>query len=381
MSIGLGDFSESRIKFPMGLRGMSDYVHEKGMNFGLWFEIERVDLRTANRLRNPWKPEWIVQQDGHPYRSWCQHVFLLCLGVRAAAEWALENLLWAVKTFKLDYLYIDSNEWAVCDDPTHDHGAGDGEWAQIQGFYYVMRELRRAHPDLMILNSSGGSQRGDFGIARFSNCIHPHDQNAPSAKQRRFMHGTGSMYPTSYQANVLSDYAEEPPDNVFFTAWQPRSRDRVIDAERFEWRVLNRLLGYFAIGLEVSDLPSFQREILKKGTAFYKRIRRCTHGDRYVLAEPQVLYEPQYLEADNWEVYQYVAREADLAVVYFYRCRNPEPEVTARLKGLDPHAHYRAEFYRDQAVAEYTGAMLMDQGFTCRLSKPRSAEIMLLTKL
>lgn len=380
-SIGLGDFSDSRIKFPMGLRGMSDYVHEKGMNFGLWFEIERVDLRTANRLRNPWKPEWIVQQKGHPYRSWCQHVFLLCLGVKAAADWALENLLWAVKEYNIDYIMFDSNEWAVCDDPTHDHGVGDGEWAQIQGFYYVMRELRKAYPDLMILNSSGGSQRGDFGIARYSNCIHPHDQNSPSAKQRRFMHGTGCMYPTSYQANVLSDYSDEPPDNVFFTAWQPRPKDRIIDAERFEWRVLNRLLGYFAIGLEVSALPEFQREILKKGTAFYKRIRRCTHGDRYILAGPKLLYEPKYLESDNWEVTQYVAREKDLAVVYFYRCLSPNAEITVALQGLDPSSMYQAEFYSGLAPREYSGKALMQQGYSCSLKKPRSADIMLLTKI
>ncbi len=318
-SYGLGNFNDNRKKIPMGLRKMSDYVHSKGMYFGVWFEIERVDIRTANRLRNPWKPEWIVQQKGYPYRSWCPHVFLLCLGVKAAAEWAVENLIWAVNEYNIDYIMFDGNEWAICDDPTHDHGTGDGEWAQIHGFYYVMQEIRKAFPNLMIMNSSGGSQRGDFGIARYSNCIHPHDNAAPSAKQRRFMHGTGCMYPTSYQASVLSDYNDLPGDNIS-QIWQQRPVDRIIDAERFEWRMLNRFMGYFAIGLEVNALPDFQREILKKGNAFYKRIRRCIHGDRFVLSGPQLLYEPYYWEADNWEVYQYVAREQDLSVVYFYRC-------------------------------------------------------------
>ncbi len=377
-SIGLGDFEDSRIKFPMGLKGMSDYVHSKGMKFGVWFEIERVDVRTANRLRNPWKPEWILQQKGYPYRSWCPHVFLLCLGVKAAAEWALENLLWAVREYNLDYIMFDSNEWAVCDDPTHDHGAGDGEWAQTQGFYYVMRELRKAYPDLMILNSSGGSQRGDFGIARYSNCIHPHDNNSPSAKQRRFMHGTGCMYPTSYQANVLSDYTDTPSPEGFVVS-QARPTDHIIDAERFEWRVLNRLLGYFAIGLEVSSLPGFQQEILKKANAFYKRFRRCTHDDRYVLAGPRLLYEPRYQEADNWEVYQYVSREKDLSVVYFYRCLSPENEFTVKLQGLEPKALYHVEFYSGRSEYDVLGADLMEKGLTCQLKNTRNADILLLS--
>jgi alpha-galactosidase len=378
-SIGLGSFADSRIKFPMGLRRMSDYVHSKGMNFGLWFEIERVDLRTANRLRNPWKPEWLVQQKGYPYRSWCQHVFLLCLGVKAAADWALENLIWAVKEYNLDYIMFDSNEWAVCDDPTHDHTAEDGEWAQIQGYYYVMDELRKQFPNLMVMNSSGGSQRGDFGIARYSNCIHPHDNNSPSAKQRRFMHGTGCMYPTSYQCNFLSDYTDTPSAEGFVTA-QPRPADRILDAERFEWRVLNRLLGYFAIGLEVNDLPGFQQAILTKANAFYRRIRKCTHGDRYVLAGPEQLYEPRYQEADNWEAYQYVGRGKEVSVVYFYRCLSPKAEFTAKLRGLDPDTRYHIESYSGKVEADLTGAELMNQGFTCHLDHQRNADILLLTR-
>jgi alpha-galactosidase len=379
-SIGLGDFEDSRVKFPMGLRRMSDYVHSKGMKFGLWFEIERVDIRTANRLRNPWKPEWILQQKGYPYRSWCPHVFLLCLGVKEAADWALENLIWSVREYNLDYIMFDSNEWAICDDPNHDHSAEDGEWAQIQGYYYVMQELRNHFPDLMIMNSSGGSQRGDFGIARFSNCIHPHDNNSPSAKQRRFMHGTGCMYPTSYQANFLSDYTDQPSADGFVVS-QLRPPDHIIDAERFEWRVLNRLLGYFSMGLEVNALPSFQQEILKKANAFYKRIRKCTHGDRYVLAGPETLSEPRYQEADNWEAYQYIAREKDISVVYFYRCLNPQVEFTVKLRGLDPEVSYHIEFYSGRTEeAKFLGSELMEKGYTCQLEHQRKADIMLLTR-
>jgi alpha-galactosidase len=229
------------------------------------------------------------------------------------------------------------------------------------------------------MNSSGGSQRGDFGIARYSNCIHPHDNNSPSAKQRRFMHGTGCMYPTSYQANFLSDYSDLPTDNIY-QVWQQRPADRIIDAERFEWRMLNRFLGYFAIGLEANALPDFQREILQKGNAFYKRIRRCTHGDRYVLAGPQPLYEPFYFEADNWESTQYVTREKDLSVVYFYRCWSPVSELTVKLRGLDPEARYRLESYSGHPAREVSGAELMDDGINCHLPRQRSADILLLTR-
>jgi alpha-galactosidase len=380
-STGLGNFQDSRVKFPGGLRAMSDYCHSIGINMGLWFEIERVDIRTCNRLRNPWKPEWLVQRNGHPYRSWGPNFFMLCLGVKAAQEWAIENVLWAVKQYDLDYIMFDSNEWGVCDDPTHDHGAGDGEWAQIQGFYRVMEGVRAAYPNIMILNSSGGSQRGDFGIARYSNCIHPHDQAVPSTKQRRYMHGTGCMYPTSYQANLMTDYTMTPHRGGFVEGNPPQEPPSVpTTAERFEWRILNRMLGYYADGLELSAMPDYQIEIVRKALPFYKRIRHCTHGDRYVLAGPGLQYAPMMDEGDRWECYQHVARDGGMAVLYMYRCLSLEPTRTWKLRGLDPQAIYHAETWSGLPERDYTGAELMERGYTCTLANTRNADILVLTR-
>ena len=378
---GLGNFTANRKKFPMGLKGMSDYVHSLGMKMGLWFEFERVDIRTANRGRNPWKPEWLVHQKGYPYRSWCQHGFMLCLGVQAAAEWALENMTWAINEYGIDYVMIDSNEWAVCDDPTHDHGAGDGEWAQTQGMYYVLRGLRERFPDLMLLNSAGGSQRGDFGMARYCNCMHPHDECHPSAKQRRFQHGTGCMYPNSYQAQNFSDYRIALDPSTGWPEPQPQPPGVFTDVKRMEWRGLNRLMGYFVSGMEMSALPLDHRQLVQRLNRFYKRIRLCTHGDRYVIAGPQVLLEPSYDEADNWEVYEQLSPERDLVAVFFYRCLSTEPSYTARLRGLEPGARYHIESYHEMPAQTRTGAELMERGITYALPEPRSAEILLLRRL
>jgi alpha-galactosidase len=381
-SVGLGDFRDSRVKFPRGLRAQADYFHELGVNIGLWFEIERVDIRTANRFRHPWKPEWIVHQDGVPYRSWGQHFYLLCLGTTGAQEWAVDNLCWAIREYDLDYIMFDSNEWGVCNDPRHDHGAGDGEWAQIQGYYRVMEGVRSAHPDLMIMNSSGGSQRGDFGIARYSHCIHPHDQMVPSSKQRRFMHGTGCMYPTTFQASCLVDYPDTPTAEGYVEGvTQRRPPDQPITAERFEWRMLNRLLGFFDTGLQISALTDEQRAIMRKSLAWYRRFRRCMYGDRFVPAGPTVQYAPVYEETDAWEVYQYVARERDLSVVYFYRCLSPEDSFSARLRGLEPGSMYSVESYRGAPTLEVVGAELLERGLSCRLPSTRCAEIFILTRV
>jgi alpha-galactosidase len=381
-SVGLGTFADSRTKFPGGLRAFSDHVHSMGMYMSLWFELERVDIRTANRLRNPWKPEWLVQQKGHPYRSWGPHFFLLCLGVKAAQDWALENLLWAIEQYKLDHIMYDGNQWAICDDPTHNHGDGDGEWAQIQGFYRVMEGVRAAYPNMMIMNCAGGSQRGDFGMARYCNCVYPHDQIPPSSRQRRYMHGAGCMYPTSYLANVLTDYTARPKTDCWVEGGGSHVRppDEQISAARFEWRVLSRLVGHFVVGMELVSLPDYQQAILAKALAFYKRIRHCTHGDRYVLAGPGVQYVTTLGEDDAWECYQHVARDGSMAAVHVFRCLSTQDTRTWRLRGLDPNATYHADSWSGRIERDYTGAELMERGYTCTLEKTRSGDILVLTR-
>ncbi len=386
-SIGLGDFGVDRRKFPDGLKVLSDAVRQKGMRFGLWFEFERVDLRTANLGRNPWRPEWLVHQNGYPYRSWGQHFFMLCLGVKAAAEWALENISWAIREYGVDWFMIDSNEWAVCDDPSHDHGAGDGEWAQIQGLYYLLRGLRAQFPQLIIDNGAGGSQRGDFGMARLCDVMPCSDINVPSAINRQYSRGYGSIYPAYYARQGVYYYPtrETGPlsrtDPTSFTEpYDPLTIEPDLTLERAEWRWLNRIMGVFQPIFDFGALPPEHLAVLKKVIATYKRIRPTLHGDRYVLTPPPALVERENREHGGWEVYEHLALDRRLISVLFYRCRSPQAEHHVRLRGLDPAARYTAEFHTGRDGGSFTGAELMERGFTCRLDQPRRAEVMILSR-
>jgi len=370
-SHGLGDFTDNRDKFPMGLKGLSDLVHEHGMKFGLWFEFERVDLRTAGLGRSPWRPEWLVHQKGYPYRSWCQHAFCLCLGVRAAAAWALDNISWGLAEYGVDQFYIDSNEWAVCDDATHDHGAGDGEWAQVHGLYWVLERLRRRFPDLLVENCAGGSQRADFGMAQYCNWIAVNDIHVPSSINRQYGHGLGCMYPGHAIKQSFKPYGLDGG---------PKGGDEV-SPERLEWRALCRLLGHIVIGhWELSETWPDHLAVLRRVARTHGRIRRALDGDRYVLGAQPLIEMPDKGEPGEWEAYEFVAREGDLAAVLVYRTLNPRPDFQVILRGLEAQATYDVEYHSGRSGSRYSGAQLMDEGIRCHLERPRSAEVMILTR-
>ncbi|MFH1568730.1 MAG: alpha-galactosidase [Gemmatimonadota bacterium] len=361
-SCGLGDFTDNRQQFPEGLRAVSEYVHGLGMRFGLWFEFERVDIRTAHRGRHPWRPEWLVHHRGHPSRSWCQHVYNLCLGVRAAATWAADNLSSAIEAYGVDHIMIDGNEWAVCDDPTHDHGPADGEWAQIQGLHSVLQKLRDRFPDLLITNSS--AQRGDFAMARYSHALHPHDIKHPSSVSRKNNVGVGALYPTGYGDAALIEYPGEG----------------AVSPERLEWRCLNRMMSVFRVLLVLGHKDEAHLQVLRRAIATQKRIKTSLRGDRYVLAPPELLVERDYGEAGSWEAYEYVSRQGEVASVFAFRCLSPDPEHTLRLRGLEPEATYVVDFHSGRPAFRASGRQLMEEGVRCHLERPRRADVLILDR-
>jgi alpha-galactosidase len=366
-SLGLGDFTDSRLKFPDGLRALSDHVHERGMKLGLWFEFERVDIRTANRGRIPWKPEWLVHQKGYPYRSWCQHAFCLCLGVPDAAAWALENVAGAIRDFHVDWMKIDSNEWAVCDDASHGHGPGDGEWAQVNGLYHVLRGLKERFPRLWIENCAGGSQRGDLGMARFCDILAPNDTIAPSSMVRQHLHGLGAIYPSTCSNAGVGPYPGE-------------AGARGLSAERLAWRMLTRLPSQLCFGLDLETLTSEQREVVRRVLATWKRVRRSFLGDRHVLAPPSILVDRENREPGTWEATQYTSPDGELVSVLVLRCASPEPGFRVRLKKLDARASYRISYHGGRAGASRSGESLMSQGLEVRLEQTRTAEVVILDR-
>jgi alpha-galactosidase len=358
-SWGLGSFTDDRTKFPQGLRAISDYIHSLGMQFGLWFEFSRVDLRTANQGHHPWNPAMLLHRDGQSYRSWCQHVYMMCTGATGAADWALENMAWCVREFNIDYIKIDDNEWAVCQDDTHGHDAGDGEWQQIQGVYHILCGLRERFPNLVIENCAGGSQRADLGMARYCVPIQVHDRCYPSVLERRYAHAIGSLYPQFAPLLALAP----APESV----------------AQLRWRALARMMGQFNCGLQDRLSPELFEE-MKRCIATYKRLRPTLHGDRYVLAEPAIVLEPDVPEATNWEVYEYLSPAADLISLFCFRCESPDDSYRAVLKGLQAGASYRVSSHAGDDLGVFSGAQLMREGQVCSLPGRRNAEVFILAR-
>ena len=100
----LGDYEPDPRKFPRGLEELADHVHQKGMKFGLWVEIENAGIES--RLFHE-HPEWCLPYEGKPWitANRCQ----LDFASAAVRQWATATVERLVSRYRLDWIKIDYN--------------------------------------------------------------------------------------------------------------------------------------------------------------------------------------------------------------------------------------------------------------------------------
>ncbi|MGI9500623.1 MAG: alpha-galactosidase, partial [Geminicoccaceae bacterium] len=153
----LGDWYPDERKFPYGLGPIADYVHGKGMQFGLWVEPEMVSPKSELFERHP---DWALGVDPYP-KVTGRGQLVLDIARPEVGDYLFERLADHVASHGIDYLKWDMNR-----DLTQPGGA-DGAAAarrQTEALYMLIDRLLEAFPGLEIESCASGGARIDYGI-------------------------------------------------------------------------------------------------------------------------------------------------------------------------------------------------------------------------
>ncbi|MDC5696631.1 alpha-galactosidase [Intrasporangium calvum] len=173
---GLGDWFVDEAVWPDGLRPLVDRVHALGMEFGLWFEPEMVNLDSDLARAHP---DWLLGVGrGAGPESRYQHV--LDLSKDEVVTYVTERMSQLIGELDIAYIKWDHNR-ALVDAGSQPTGIAVGH-ANAHAVQAVMAELKQRHPGLEIESCCGGGGRIDLGIIEFadrvwaSDCIDAHDR-------------------------------------------------------------------------------------------------------------------------------------------------------------------------------------------------------------
>jgi alpha-galactosidase len=326
---GLGNWVDHHGKFPDGLRAFSEYVHRKGMKFGLWVEPERIDLETETAKQHP---DWLAKRDGQIIGG--GRYAHLCFGNPQVVAWFKERLAKIVADYEVDWLKWDYNiaYGLGCNDATHGHQDGDGTYAHTQGVYAVKAFLREKFSHLVLEGCASGGHRIDFGILRFVHTYWLSDFTHRAANVR--FHLTGAWFAL-------------PPR--YLNTWVVHEGTTVADFR-------SRMSGAFGISARLCEWDEGTQERAKRAIAEYKRLRPFVLKRRFLLT-------PQPRSLHSWTVWQFYDPETDGGALLAFREQSPDERLTVRLKGLNPDARYQLHDADTGETKTLTGIHLLRDGF------------------
>lgn len=308
---GLGDWTVSAEVWPQGLHPLINKVRELGMEFGLWFEPEMINVDSDVARAHP---EWIMATgDRLPVES--RHQQVINLGIPECFAYVRDCILAILDEYDIAYIKWDHNRDLV-DAGTQPEGR-PGVHAQTLAVYRLIDEIKAAHPDLEIESCSSGGARVDLGILERTDRVWVSDCIDPLERQQMNRWTTQLIPPELMGSHIASG--------------RSHTTGRVHD---FSFRAATAVFGHLGIEWDLKQATDAERNDLRDWIAFFKQERDLLLGGDLVRID-----HPD----ESLALHGVVAPDRGTALYSFGVLTRSEVAPTGRIRlpGLDPERSYR----------------------------------------
>jgi len=316
---GVGSWRHRTADFPNGLKPLSDAAHERGMEFCLWFEPERV-FHTSDLGKE--HPEFCLGAGEQR---------LYDLGNPEALAYMIELLNRKIDEYGVDIYREDFNFdplafWQEKDEPERE---GMAEIRFTEGLYEMWDAIVKAHPGMPIDNCASGGRRIDLETVSRSYSLWRSDFQDVGILRRK-------NYP--WVAAIAGQV-----QNVGLGMYVPFSAAAVYAFDPYSFR--SSMSTGAPLYMDLRD-PALDRELAKYAVAECQELREYWMGDLYPLT-------PITVDAADWCAFQLDRPErGDGIALYFRRHESPYLGLAANLKALDAEATYEYSIATDYGTAK-----------------------------
>lgn len=322
---GLGDWQVSTEVWPDGLGPLVDHVKGLGMEFGIWFEPEMVNL-DSDVVRA--HPEWVLGPAAGPTAP-SRHQHVLDLANPAAFDHVLGAMSEVIGRYGVDFVKWDHNrdlhEAVRSDGSVVDHPAVA---EQTRATYRLLDELRRRHPRLEIESCSSGGARVDLGILARTDRVWTSDCN-DALERVAIQRWTGLLL---------------PPERMGTHVGPPRAHTTHRDLD-LSFRMLVALGGHAGLEWDITECSPEDLERLRAWSGLYRELRGLLHSGDVVRSDHP---DPAYVVGG---VVAADRSEGVLTVVQVQSARGVTPGRLP-LPGFDPDRRYRVRVRAEAGLPE-----------------------------
>ncbi len=249
----LGDWYPDDEVYPHGLGPIADYVHAKGMEFGLWVEPEMVSPN-SELFRN--HPGWALGVAPYPQVTG-RGQLVLNIARAEVSDYLFERIADHVAAHEIDYLKWDMNRDLTL--PGGEDGAA-AAYRQVLALYALIDRLLEAFPSLEIESCASGGGRVDYGILARTHRVWVSDSN-DAVERLRIQAGLSYFLPPEIMGSHIGP------------AWSHTS-GRGLHAG---FRALAAGFGHMGVEADLTTMSPADREVVRQAIERHKADRDVWH--------------------------------------------------------------------------------------------------------
>jgi alpha-galactosidase len=305
----LGDWFIDPRKYPDGLTPLITHVNSLGMDFGLWFEPEMINVDSDLYRAHP---DWVLQVKGRPLLD-SRFQQVLDISRKEVSDYLFERMDDVLGNNAIAFVKWDMNR-----DLSHAAGPEGRPMAakQTRAFLALIARIRAAHPSVEIESCSSGGGRLDYAALHHAHRVWVSD--CTDALERLEIQRSASIF---LPPEVMGAHFSNDPGH------QTHRRHSV------SFRALMAMPYHFGVEVNPLTLPAEEFAELAGYIALHKRLRPLLHGG-VSFRQP---------ELDGRHVFGVRSEDGRHAVAIIAQSRLALRELPApiRIPELDPDVAFR----------------------------------------
>ena len=262
----VGQWKESRKRFPHGIKRTTDFIRSLGMKAGLWIEPEIIGIHCQEML-DYYDEDCFLQRNGKRLTVMGRH--FLDFRSKKVFSYMTETIRRMVEDYGAEYIKFDYNQDCGVGTDYLAFCVGEGLEQCALAYLQWVAEIRTRFPNILLETCSSGGMRMDYKTLSHFSIVSTSDQT----DYLKYPYIAGNIL-----AGVLPEQAAVWSYPVADgKIGQPLCRDakwveKEISEERVALNMINSFLGRMHLASHLELLSERQFALVKEGVAYYNSI-------------------------------------------------------------------------------------------------------------
>ena len=263
----VGQWKESKARFPHGVRAITDYIRSLGMKAGLWIEPEIIGVKCEEMLAF-YDDDCFLQRNGKRLAVMNRH-FLDYRNPKVRAYMS-ETIRRMVEDYGADYIKFDYNQDCGVGTDYLSFCAAEGLEACADAFLEWAKEMIARYPQTVFEACASGGMRMDYKTLSAFSLVSTSDQTDYIKYPYIAGNVLSAVIPEqaavwSYPVESLGAF-EKPFDST--AEWV----EKHIDEHRIVVNMINSFLGRMHLASHIELLSKAQLALVKEGIDYYRSL-------------------------------------------------------------------------------------------------------------